>query len=554
MYFETLIRFKIEWFHNKQWWFQCSPEEDAYISRTYGHWVNEDYCNYKWDILDKDISIAWVLVYDQLTRHVQRHYPEQQINIEEKRQKAVQIVEELLKYHNLETFSGHEFGFLMLPYRHSYQWEDVYIASLNTWRKIYIDKSNHRHDWIEELRPFIKATFMRYPMATIENTSNSDVYAYFPGNKHPWSIHKSTFEKILDHVPLGVSSSIELMSLKSMSMFQKIENEIKMQNIDKTILVSLSGGVDSMVILWILSNLKEKYKLNVVAIHINYCNREDIEENFVVSWCTSLGIDIYVRRIREIQRDICMQLELRQLYETYTRDCRYQAYHEVWKAIGETGNPWITMGHNQDDCFENILTNICHKQKYDELFGMTRLSENNQLCFWRPMLGIAKKDIYTFAKQAQIPYLHDSTPSWSCRGKIRDKVRPTLEEFHPEMVTGIFQISETMKELMNHVKCFVDIAIQNTMVQSFQPPVYVFDFTNQMPYSLITSDIFWRMYFMKQWNSNIRLKSMKHFCERMERFLSNKDMHKMSVVLIKGKTTWVEKIDSNIRLTFMCEK
>jgi tRNA(Ile)-lysidine synthetase-like protein len=554
MKYETLIRFKIEWFLNKQWWFQCSPEEDAYISRTYGHWVNEDYCNYKWDAMDKNISIAWVLVYDQLTRHVQRHFPECQINIEEKRQKAVQIVEELLKCHDLETFSGHEFGFLMLPYRHSYQWEDVYIASLNTWRKIYIDKANQRHDWVEELRPFIKATFMRYPMATIENTSNSDVYAYFPGNKHPWTIHKSNFEKILDHVPLGVSSSIELMSLKSMSMFQKIENEIKMQNIDKTILVSLSGGVDSMVILWILSNLKEKYKLNVVAIHINYCNREDIEENFVVSWCTSLGIDIYVRRIREIQRDICMQLELRQLYETYTRDCRYQAYHEVWKAIGETGNPWITMGHNQDDCFENILTNICHKQKYDELFGMTRLSENNQLCFWRPMLGIAKKDIYTFAKQAQIPYLHDSTPSWSCRGKIRDKVRPTLEEFHPEMVTGMFQISETMKELMNHVKCFVDIAIQNTMVQSFQPPIYVFDFTNQMPFSLITSDIFWRMYFMKQWNSTIRLKSMKHFCERMERFLSNKDMHKMSVVLIKGKTTWIEKIDSKIRLTFMCEK
>ena len=70
MKYETLIRFKIEWFLNKQWWFQCSTEEDAYISRTYGHWVNEDYCNYKWDAMDKNISIAWVLVYDQLTRHV----------------------------------------------------------------------------------------------------------------------------------------------------------------------------------------------------------------------------------------------------------------------------------------------------------------------------------------------------------------------------------------------------------------------------------------------------------------------------------------------------
>jgi tRNA(Ile)-lysidine synthetase-like protein len=556
---DSLIRLKVEWFHNKQWWFGCNDEVDNYLTYQYGQWIHEDYCHYKWDIMDKDMMMAWILVYDQIPRHIYRHNSEKLYGktIEQLRQKAVQLVNELLSHHELSTFSGHEFGFLMLPYRHSYEWKEVYMAILWTWKKIYQDKQLGRYDSIEELRPFLKATFARCPMATIEHSLDTDIYAHYIGNEHDWTIYKSKYQDILDFTPVGGHMSMELMSLKSMQLVNQVEISLKKHCLQgKPIMVSLSGGVDSMVILWILNQLKHKYALRLMAVHVNYCNRDDIEESFVVSWCTSLGVDICVRRIREIQRDISIELEIRNVYETYTRDCRYQTYREAWKKVcfpanefkvELESNPWITMGHNQDDCFENIITNICNKQKYEELDGMLEVSEqgngNNALTFWRPMLNIPKKEIYAFAKQALIPYLQDSTPKWSCRGRIRDNVRPALEEFNHEIVNGFFHLSDTMRELMKHIDCFVNIAYEQTTLQEDKNKdgrtVHKLHFSKSMPSSLLTSDIFWKMYLMKLWNLIVSVKSLKHFRERIERFLETNAMHKIRIVLVKGKEVWI---------------
>jgi tRNA(Ile)-lysidine synthase TilS/MesJ len=48
------------------------------------------------------------------------------------------------------------------------------------------------------------------------------------------------------------------------------------------------------------------------------------------------------------------------------------------------------------------------------------------MSFWRPLLNIEKRHILDCANINNIPYLYDSTPTWSVRGKIRDTVRPSL--------------------------------------------------------------------------------------------------------------------------------
>jgi tRNA(Ile)-lysidine synthetase-like protein len=208
------------------------------------------------------------------------------------------------------------------------------------------------------------------------------------------------------------------------------------------LVLSISGGVDSMVCSWILKS----YKINFCCVHINYSNRPESvkEEQFVKEWCEILGVKLWVRRIGEINRAKCMENNLRDLYETYTRDVRYKTYQHVCL------NPWVILGHNRDDCFENILTNLSKKSKFDNLNGMNLYSfiDNNSqpIHFLRPMLSIEKKSIYKYAHLNNIPYLFDSTPKWSQRGKIRDSVKPTLEKWNLHIIDGIFEIAGKLTE------------------------------------------------------------------------------------------------------------
>ena len=56
--------------------------------------------------------------------------------------------------------------------------------------------------------------------------------------------------------------------------------------------------------------------------------------------------------------------DLRDIYEAYTKKIRFNCYKKFDK------HPIVILGHNKDDCFENILTNIAYNSKYDNLKGI----------------------------------------------------------------------------------------------------------------------------------------------------------------------------------------
>jgi len=183
----------------------------------------------------------------------------------------------------------------------------------------------------------------------------------------------------------------------------------------------------------VLGVIVKSLGFDVTAVMVDYANRDTHESEvaFVADWCSRhLGVDLYVRVIDEISRDKCRKWELRELYETYTRNVRYACYKDVATANGDVGNPLVLLGHNHDDCFENILTNIAQQKKYDNLIGMTEVSSLDGICFLRPLLSVAKRDIYAFAKQFQVPHLPDSTVAWCQRGIIRDSIKPVMTKWN----------------------------------------------------------------------------------------------------------------------------
>jgi tRNA(Ile)-lysidine synthase TilS/MesJ len=164
-----------------------------------------------------------------------------------------------------------------------------------------------------------------------------------------------------------------------------------------------------------------------------------------------------------------MQLGLRDLYETFTRDIRFLTYHNVAKII-KSENCNVYLGHNKDDKFENILTNIVSESLYSNLNGMefesSQKFKNDTITFVRPMLNIIKSDIFAFANYCQIPHFIDSTPQWSQRGKIRDSVRPAIESWNPKAIESFFGLSNVLTELTKILDSTADLYLNKIKTEN----------------------------------------------------------------------------------------
>ena len=229
----------------------------------------------------------------------------------------------------------------------------------------------------------------------------------------------------------------------------------------KPIIISLSGGVDSMVICAVLAHLQKynhRYKdLHIIAVHIDYANRPEShqESKFVQYYCEEIlsNVTYHCRRIDEVTRGITA----RDVYERMARDIRYQFYRDIirmyqtnvtnhideptlppsamkptLKANAAKNSTGVLLGHHRGDLRENVLSNAHKGCGPLDLSGMTSISHNDGVVLLRPLLPLEKSFIFDYAHKFGIPYFKDTTPHWSTRGKLRNKLLPLLEEIYGE--------------------------------------------------------------------------------------------------------------------------
>ena len=405
-----------EWFSNRDYWFSKNSKIDVYLCDKYYKYIESTsyiYESYKKNPLffDNKTIIAYIILLDQISRHFKRVY-DTNIDIVEFSRKAVNFSNILLYNNKQDIFTIDELSFIYLPYRHLKDIDKIYeIVS------IYIEL-------YEKANTEDKLKCRRYLQATLNNIYKDINLLSMKINKRvkSWEyINKD----ILD--PRCLEDN-KIVSVVSPIIHENMRNEIEKLKDGSTIIVSLSGGVDSMVALYLCKYIKDTYNSNkiknIIAIHINYNNRTHSgdELDFVNYYCNKLGIKLYLRTIKEISRNNCLHNGLRDLYEDITKNIRYDMYRLNIK----NDRTYILLGHNKDDCFENVITNILNKSNYNNLCGMEVLKEIEGMMFWRPLLSIEKRHILDCANINKIHYLYDSTPTWSVRGKIRDTVRPSL--------------------------------------------------------------------------------------------------------------------------------
>lgn len=422
------------WFKNREYWFNGTPETDEKVIEFTSKYFNFE--NPKL-ISVKDLSLlGQILFHDQIIRHkVRFDNLEMELSssiIETNNLIAIEITNHLLKTKQIESLNPIERCFALMPLRHS----------SNEEHRIYVIKIIER--FLEEEPK--NSDYLRFYQASLERVRHPRLIIKDPSNPLIFPRELVCQSSIFNDIPFDLDEDdniYEKFSLKDIPEefvigFLKAIPKKETKEA-KNITISISGGADSMLCLFVAVKLG----YNPVALMIDYANREEHskEVQFVSWFCDQLKVPFYVREIKELKRE---RDETREFYERVTKNIRFNSY----KFLGFP----VILGHNLDDCFENCITNILTQRAEENLFGMKpindQLGDQFGVSLRRPILGITKSKIVEMCNKFSIPFLLDSTPKWSRRGKIRDNIVPAFKVVDENLITRMMEFCQKSSETL----------------------------------------------------------------------------------------------------------
>lgn len=254
------------------------------------------------------------------------------------------------------------------------------------------------------------------------------------------------------------------------------------------ILLAISGGLDSMVML----TLFVEAKFNVAVAHANFKLRgeeSDGDEVFVKSFCEARGIPFYSTAFDTnnyaAEKKISIQMAAREL--------RYVWFRQLSKQNGFTK---IATAHHADDQAETIFLNMVKGEGLNGLTGMP-LNKRNVV---RPLMFASKDNLEHYARNTQMKWREDSTNKEDNyqRNFIRHQIFPRIHKINPGLNESLLRTSEKAKGEMQILKYGLDslkaeyfttnelglISIKKALIEKFPEPSVLWRLLDEFGFKL----------------------------------------------------------------------
>ena len=206
----------------------------------------------------------------------------------------------------------------------------------------------------------------------------------------------------------------------------------KLLSVEATVIVGLSGGMDSMALLDILTLLGYR----CVAAHCNFHLRgaeSDRDGDFVRRWCKSVDVPLvsidFDTREYASDRKISIEMAARELRYRWFEMMRVQHQAEA-----------IAVAHHRDDSVETVLMNLI---RGTGIKGLSGIAPKNRKVV-RPLLSVSREEIARYMVSRDLPYVFDSSNNDDLflRNALRLHVIPTLEELNPAVKEAIYRTAQ----------------------------------------------------------------------------------------------------------------
>jgi len=205
------------------------------------------------------------------------------------------------------------------------------------------------------------------------------------------------------------------------------------------VLCAVSGGLDSMCLLHLLSTWGRERNLKVTAAHFNHQLRgeaSDRDEQFVRDWCAAHDVP-FVSGHADVA---ALAAEGNLSLEEAARKARYDFLAEQQRQGGHT---FVLTAHHADDNAETMLLNLLRGTGTRGLAGIPEVRG----CIARPFLRITRQELSEYAEKHGVPHVEDATnfdPDAAARNMIRLRVLPVLKELNPRAVENMTRTAELL--------------------------------------------------------------------------------------------------------------
>jgi len=231
----------------------------------------------------------------------------------------------------------------------------------------------------------------------------------------------------------------------------------------ETIVLAISGGIDSMVLLHIFNNLKDSFGLRLVIAHVDHAKRAESK--------------LDRQLIQRVAKTLSIPFELATLppqttgenFHHYAHNFRYDFFETVAKKYQATT---IATAHHANDHLETVIGSMLKSGNSSAIQGILPKSQLNNLNVIRPLINLQKSDIINYADKYQISYLEDASNNSQIytRNRIRKNIIPTLLNESPTIIENARKLSDDLKE----DEGYFDYVVQNIM-NEWKIPINSFD-------------------------------------------------------------------------------
>lgn len=228
-------------------------------------------------------------------------------------------------------------------------------------------------------------------------------------------------------------------------------------HVDETrpVLLGLSGGGDSLALLYLLLECKKNLKFHLGVAHVDHGWRyESGQESLQLEkLAKQLDLPFFLKRL-------CLE-NLSGNLEATCREERLNFFSELCK---EHDYQAVILAHHQNDQAETVLKNLLEGASLSLCTGMLTVAQIDGLTLWRPLLDIPKKSLSKWLQDRQITPFFDATnlDKRFLRGRMRTQIIPELGRmFGKKIDCSLSCIGRESQELQLFLKKHLALSLQS---------------------------------------------------------------------------------------------
>jgi tRNA(Ile)-lysidine synthase len=322
-----------------------------------------------------------------------------------------------------------------------------------------------------------------------------------------------------------------------MNIHNNIKNFIKKNDLIKSghvIVVGLSGGPDSVFLLYFLASLQKEYNLSLIAAHLNHEWRKEADQE--QKDCATLAQKLNIPFVTAKKSELSSEITYNGSQEEYGRKMRRYFFEKV---LREHNADVIALAHHAQDQEETFFIRLI---RGSSLTGLTSIKPQHGH-YIRPLLETNKSDILTWLHTNNIPYATDATNESSdyLRNRIRMQVLPALRTCDERFATNFLFTLKRLKETEQFLEKLTHTTFNEiSHIENNQRIINI-------P-QLLTLDEILRHRILMHWliTENVPFPTTQAFLDELMRFLQNKNggthaAHQKWSIVKKQKNTFLIK-------------